>query len=315
MYQSYNKCMCSDGFSFVKEKCCDTATCRCIRALLFFFAKEKCCHLAFFSLCVIFLSSCQSALFIPNTSDWKKVQPVLIHGFQTYSDPEIRGVLDSFLKKKSAIRDRLKRSYFLRYRSSHSPIILILYAKQANYLKTLSRKRQRNFQRAHYRRSTGAIHISLDAPNSVWRHELTHALFEEIRPRSPVWLHEGLASFFQRQKFTPHSQCSTPQAVFLSRHLLRRSSRYARKEKDAILHLLRAKKNIETYRYYELNSLLMYYLWSRKKLGLFLQTYQNTKKSAIKTLSIISGEKISAFMLSFHSWLISANQELAIQGC
>ncbi len=281
----------------------------------FFFVKRKYFYLAFFFLYMIFLFSCRSALVIPNTNAWKKVKPVLIHGFQTYSDPEIRKNLDSFLKEKAAIRDRLKQSYFPLYRSSHSSIVLILYAKRENYVKTLSFKRQRSFQRAHYRRVTGAIHISLDASNGVWRHELTHALLEEIRPRSPIWLHEGLANFLQRQKITPLSECSLPRSVYLSKHLLRRSSRYARKEKDAILRLLHSEKKAKSYRYYELNSLLMYYLWSRKKLGLFLQNYQNTKKSAIKTLSIISGKKTSVFMLSFYSWLSSENKQTEMKGC
>lgn len=73
--------------------------------------------------------------------------------------------------------------------------VLVLYKNQESYRAQLGDLPQNLL--AHYELQRRAIHVPLDAPASVWRHEMAHRYLHELSPSAPFWFQEGLARFIQ----------------------------------------------------------------------------------------------------------------------
>ena len=87
--------------------------------------------------------------------------------------------------------------------------LIVVYPDQESYNR--SSKHLPDNALAHYDRSRKAIHVSVDASDAVWRHEMSHLYLDEVSSPAPFWFQEGLARFLQNYN-TQKPTCS-PQAI------------------------------------------------------------------------------------------------------
>ena len=83
--------------------------------------------------------------------------------------------------------------------------LIVVYPDQASYQR--SSEHLPSNALAHYDRSRKAIHVSIDAADPVWRHEMSHLYLDELSSKAPFWFQEGLARFLQNYN-TQKNSCS-----------------------------------------------------------------------------------------------------------
>lgn len=159
------------------------------------------------------------------------------------------------------------------------------------------------------------IHISNDAPDFVWKHELSHAILIGVRSDAPYWIQEGIALFLQDRDPSHKYSCANPEKiripVFLLPHLamvqgLKNIDLPLEKE---YLDETNPTKQMATAGYFFL------YLWHRKQFLTFLENYGG--KSMGVTTSLVNGNLTEwrALLRDFESWLGTLQGTERIPGC
>lgn len=231
-----------------------------------------------------------------------------------FAEPGITEVqCRSIYRRFRAIESRLVSQFFPNYDPAHRKLSIVLYRDHDSYnryrvvpIKSL----------ADYNRVTHTIHIAVESPEFVWRHETTHALLEALRPNSPYWLHEGLALFVQNQNLPASIHCDGKALASMpvelehfiedlrARPLLipGHHGAFQLNEKKAGLSL-------------GLSGYFVFYIWDRQQLTRMLNIYQTTDQKALFILTGSDPELRAFLHEDFKRWIRTAQPTRLVPGC
>lgn len=154
--------------------------------------------------------------------------------------------------------------------------LIVVYPDQASY-KEASNHLPRNAL-AHYDRSRKAIHVAVDAPDEVWRHEMSHLYLDEMSSEAPFWFQEGLARFLQNYN-TERNPCS-------SQSMLPEFRLWVERNPDSlVLETMELPTSIDfldmedTARKTVLSGVFVYFLWTRGDLTPIMRGLQKNPRA------------------------------------
>ncbi|MDH5656722.1 MAG: hypothetical protein OEZ34_12490, partial [Spirochaetia bacterium] len=230
----------------------------------------------------LFLISCRTKTIQRVPWEDKPVPDLITEHFEVYSEPSLK--LEDY-REQIMDAERIWKSFqkdFFPGAGNQKKIRLIIYGNQKSY----SRYRRVPIDSlADFERREKRINISVDAPVTVWKHELSHAMLETARPGSPFWLHEGLALFLQAQHFQYPVSCTNLQKAAMP-YSLSLYIEEVRDDNNPIPGEFRPRSRRPTPESQStLAGYFVFYLWDQKKLSKFLHPYQNSKKRATEFLA------------------------------
>ncbi len=280
-------------------------------------------RIIFVSLIAAFLlEGCRA---LPRQLPWKYPGVMENRTFRVYAQPGLRPeqYTDS-LTRAARAHARLRAAFFGNRKMY--PVNLVLFKDYKSYQAYV--RRQFSIELiAHYRRDIRAVFIARESGAFVWRHELTHALLESLRPGTEFWLHEGLALFAQHNELPGEPSCSKPFRASMPPGL------------QASLHTLRNRKQLTPFKtpeYRKENKDLfhnpavagyfVFFLWSRRELTPLLKRYlADSSKPAHRFLpgfenydiNKTSGKKVPepAILRDFRRWLKTKQPAGRLAGC
>ncbi|MCB1327773.1 MAG: hypothetical protein KDK35_21255 [Leptospiraceae bacterium] len=260
-------------------------------------------------LALLVFSGCRSSDRIP----WPAVTERTYRGFRVVEEPGLSPqTVQDTLDRAVDWRTEIEAAFFPA--AAGHTIGLVIYATAQSYrsnahfhLDTL----------AHYERAENRIHITLKAPSGTWRHELAHALLEQVRANSPYWLHEGLAFLVMESDLRGSLACSSRPVVRLPAMLY------------PGLSALRAREQLNTTAIFDADQQTIYgseallvsayftlFLWKRQLLGDTLRRYQQEPGSSFDMLMVGSNLTARAALIAdFEAWVRATDPAAAVPGC
>ena len=213
------------------------------------------------------------------------------------------------MQVKALLWEEVIEGYFPHFKKQASPLNLVLYEKEDLYSKYEFFRRHPHV-RSYFVRSAYSIHIALEAGEKVWLHEFSHALLEKSRPQSPYWFHEGLAKFIEQQGLLRQKRYKAQALkIKVPAHIKRRASKYRFTEFQNLFQK-EGGREIKSFRYSDISTLLFYYLWSKGKMISYLLAYQSgEEKAEALLLKHLKEKDISHLLKNFHAW----TQELSLK--
>ena len=217
------------------------------------------------------------------------------------------------IEEISRIKQSLVRDYFPKYQGNKIGIALFRNRKSYNeYVRALFSLELLS----HYSRNT--IYIPLEAPDYIWRHELSHALLLNNRPGTMTfWLQEGLAQFVQANSFSKPVVCDGQSVAGMPPELapslmqlrdLPEMSVFSRPnykvpQQRALLHPALA-------------GFFIFYLWDQRLLFDFLNRLQADPLGAPESILTRNNPALLKTMHEeFNKWMQTNRPLLRIPGC
>jgi len=260
-----------------------------------------------------FSDSCRSKQVYRVPWEEKSNPDLVTAHYEVYAEPSLKK-LDYIQQIEDAERiwASFQKDFFPGARNKKK-IRLIIYGNQKSYSKY---RRVPIDSLADFERKEKRINISVDAPVSVWKHELSHAMLETARPRTPFWLHEGLALFLQAQHFQEPVNCMRTQKAAMP-YSLSFYIEEVRKDNDPIPgHEFRSKSSRPTPETQStLAGYFIFFLWDKKMLHKLLHNYQKSDKKAEDYLGNGKQKDREKLIEEFQTWLHSPRPLMEIPGC
>jgi len=260
---------------------------------------------------VFFIAAGCSTGTIKKRVPWESGPPVETRFFLLHADPQISAEeYAAPIENAQRIVTELRKNFFPE--PMKKKISLILYKNQFSY----SRHRRVLIDSvADFERRRKRINISIDAPESVWKHELSHALLELARPGTPFWLHEGLALLIQDSHFSGPITCDgrftarMPESLerYLPELRTRRTLSPDTKFNSNLERMIEFHTGLAGY--------FVLFLWHEKRLVSFLKAYQHGNKDADRTLTHGNPDEWKRLVEKFQIWLKSDAPRFALPGC
>ena len=233
--------------------------------------------------------------------------------FEVFAEPSLQfNQYNQQVEEAERIWMSFQKDFFPQAQNKQK-IKLIIYGNQKSY----SRYRRVPVDSlADFERKEKRINISVDASVSVWKHELSHAMLESVRPKTPFWLHEGLALFLQAQQFQYPLSCGRPQKAAMPYSL----SFYIEQVRQNAGPLQRREFGSKSSRptpeaQSSMAGYFIFFLWDKKMLHKLLHSYQNSNRGAEELLAGNRQKDREKLLEEFEIWLRSPRPLMEIEGC
>ena len=256
-------------------------------------------------------AACKSA---PKRVEWENRLCLSTRDADFFAEPgiELRDCRKVHAKFRGIVL-RLIGQFFPAYDPEKRRLSVVLYRDHASYnrhrvvpIKSL----------ADYNRLSHTIHIAIDAPAFVWRHEITHALLEALRPGTPYWLHEGLALLVQNQNLPRVIRCDGQTLASMPAELKHfiaelRSRPVLIPGNQGTFQLNEQQAGMSL----GLSGYFVLYIWDRRQLQKMLRIYQTTEQNP---QFILTGDdpELRAFLHEdFIRWIRTPQPTRKLPGC
>lgn len=260
-------------------------------------------HFFIVSSFLLIFAGCTAASLNP---EWVQGAPDRQNGVLLYTEPGLDQItIRKASSKATVIEGKIRALLFPTVDSFDYKIVL--YKNQAGYSES---KRHKLPSVAHFHKLEKQLHIASDAPDFVWRHEMTHALLESVSENSPYWIHEGLADLMMSdfQPYPGQKNCGTIKMITHRLHLLP----VVRKSVETVTGEINYHDRKQFMERLGLASFFMLYQWDKGTMSHDLDSYLNGEGPfVVWTENGVDEEEMS----SFRAWLRTARPAQRIHGC
>ena len=256
---------------------------------------------------ILSFSNCATS---QNETRLPKEPTIVIDRLSIWAEPSIQNSadIDSLVKQMIQYRAFLTKNLF--NDSSIVPIRVALYKNRESY----SRSRPTQIESlAHFNLATQTIHVRVNAPSEVWRHEFIHAILYQKSKQYPFWIQEGVSLLFQSIPPSDLSFCQVDVKLPFSLH---------RFQNDLLEDRLRIpipeQKNFGREDiFYDtiLSAYFAFFLYQRQELLTLIQNMPKSNQTAFLLLLNGNYESLEKLETEFYTWLATNQPRKSRRNC